>query len=313
MRVLVALGGNALTGPDGSTTPQAQITAARTAMSSVADLIAEGIDVVLTHGNGPQVGNLLVTNEMAAKVVPPVPLDWCGAETQGTLGLVLVNTLEHELETRGSYRPTAALITRARVDPDDPGFQKPSKPIGRYVSREDAEALMAHGQTFQDRGDRGWRRVVPSPEPVEILEAKVVATLVDAGYVVVANGGGGIPVVREADGSWRGVEAVIDKDLGAAMLAEALDVDRLVIATDVEAAMLRYGEPDAEPIGEVRASTLRGYAEAGHFTSGSMGPKVEAVCRFVERVGKPAVITRLDNIVWGVRGEIGTVVLPDVS
>lgn len=313
MRVLVALGGNALTGPDGSTTPEAQITAARTAMSSVADLIVEGLDVVLTHGNGPQVGNLLVTNEMAAKVVPPVPLDWCGAETQGTLGFILVNTLEHELATRASYRPTAALITRARVDPGDPGFQQLSKPIGRYVSREDADALMAHGQTFQDRGDRGWRRVVPSPEPVEILEANVVATLVEAGYVVVANGGGGIPVVREADGSWRGVEAVIDKDLGAAMLAEALHVDRLVIATDVEAAMLRYGEPDAEPIGEVSVSTLRGYAEAGHFTSGSMGPKVEAVCRFVERVGKPAVITRLDNIVWGVRGEIGTLVLPDVS
>jgi carbamate kinase len=311
VRVLVALGGNAMTGPDGSTTPEAQISAIRTAMRSVADLIVEGIDVVLTHGNGPQVGNLLVTNEMAAKVVPPVPLDWCGAETQGTLGFILVNTLEHELATRGSFRPTAALITRTRVDPGDAGFQHPSKPIGRYIARADAEALMAHGQTFQDRGDKGWRRVVPSPEPVEILEADVVETLVQAGYVVVANGGGGIPVVRDDDGSWRGVEAVIDKDLGAAMLAEALHADRLVIATDVEAAELRYGEPDAEPIGEVEVGTLRGYAAAGHFTSGSMGPKVEAVCRFVERVGKPAVITRLDNIVWGVRGECGTVVVPD--
>jgi carbamate kinase len=308
--VLVALGGNAMTGPDGDATAEAQIDAARTAMTSVADLIANGFDVLLTHGNGPQVGNLLVKNELAAQVVPPVPLDWCGAQTQATLGFILLNALEHELRTRGLDRSTVALVTRTRVDPDDPGFHNPTKPIGRYVSRQDAEALMGHGQTFEDRGERGWRRVVPSPEPVEILEAEVVATLADAGFVVVANGGGGIPVVRDEGGLLHGVEAVIDKDLGAAQLAEAVNADRLVIATDVDAAVLRYGEPDAEPIGEVTVTTLREYAEAGHFASGSMGPKVEAVCRFVERSGKKAVITSLTNIVSGVRGSSGTIVVP---
>lgn len=311
MRVLVALGGNAMTGPDGSAAPGDQIAAARRAMSSVADLVTSGVDVVLTHGNGPQVGNLLVKNEMAAKVVPPVPLDWCDAQTQGTLGFILANALEHELATREQHRDTVAVITRTLVDPADPGFDKPSKPIGRYIPRADAETLMEHDQMFEDRGERGWRRVVASPEPVEILEAKVVAALADAGYLVVANGGGGIPVVRAADGSLRGVEAVIDKDLGAALLAEVVHADRLVIATDVDAAVLRYGEPDAEPLGEVRVSTLRGYADQGHFASGSMGPKVEAVCRFVERAGEAAIITSLTNIVAGVRGESGTIVVPD--
>ncbi len=311
MRVLVALGGNAMIGPDGNATSEAQIAAAGTAMSSVADLIAHGVDVVLTHGNGPQVGNLLVKNELAAKVVPPVPLDWCGAQTQATLGFVLLNALEQELRTRRLHRPMAALVTRTLVDRDDPGFEKPSKPIGRYVSREDAQALIEHGQTFQDRGDKGWRRVVPSPEPVEILESGVVVTLADAGYVVVANGGGGIPVVRNENGSLSGVEAVIDKDLGAALLAVAVEADRLLIATDVDAAILRYGDPDAEDIGEVSVATLRRYAEQGHFASGSMGPKVEAVCRFVERSGKTAVITSLSNIVSGVRGNSGTIVLPN--
>ncbi len=311
MRILVALGGNAMTGPDGGATADDQIAAAQVAMSSVADLVAEGIDVVLTHGNGPQVGNLLVKNELSASVVPPVPLDWCGAQTQGTLGFILINALEHELSIRQVQRTTAAVVTRTLVDLDDPGFAKPSKPIGRYVSASDAEELMKHDQTFQDRGERGWRRVVASPEPLEVLDADVVATLAAAGYLVVANGGGGIPVVRNDDGSLRGVEAVIDKDLGAALLAGALGVDRLVIATDVDAAILRYGEPDAEEIGTVSVQTMRSYADDGHFASGSMGPKVEAVCRFVEASGKTAIITSLTQIVAGVRGESGTIVVPN--
>lgn len=310
MRVLVALGGNALAGADGGTGAGEQIAAARRAMSSVADLIAADIDVVLTHGNGPQVGNLLMTSELAAKVVPPMPLDWCDAQTQGTLGFVLLNALQRELSVRSQHREAAALITRVLVDPADPGFSEPTKPIGRYVSKSDAEALMGHGQIFADRGEKGWRRVVASPEPLEILEAAVVATLTDAGYVVIANGGGGIPVVRDDDGSLRGVEAVIDKDLGAALLGEAVKADRLLIATDVDAAVLRYGQPDAEPIGEVSVRRMRSYAEEGHFSSGSMGPKVEALCRFVERSGQPAMITSLSNIVAGVRGESGTIVVP---
>lgn len=313
MRVLVALGGNAMIGADGGATAEDQIAAAETAMASVADVVADDIDVVITHGNGPQVGNLLVKNELAAKVVPPMPLDWCGAQTQGTLGFILLNALERALAERGKERTTAALVTRTRVDPNDPGFAKPTKPIGRYVSQADAEALMEHGQTFADRGDKGWRRVVASPEPLEILEADVVSTLVRAGYLVVANGGGGIPVVRDEDGSLHGVEAVIDKDLGAAVLAQAVQADRLVIATDVDAAVLRFGKPDAEPVGAVSLATMRGYVAAGHFGSGSMGPKVEAVCRFVEQSGQPGIITSLRNIHAGVRGESGTIVVPNAD
>jgi carbamate kinase len=310
VRVLVALGGNAMTGPGGDATADAQIAAAQTAMDSVADLVVEDVEVVITHGNGPQVGNLLVKNELAAKVVPPVPLDWCGAQTQGTLGFILLNALEHALAERGARCATAALVTRTLVDRDDPGFASPSKPIGRYVAKADAAALMEHGQTFQDRGAKGWRRVVPSPEPLEIVDAGAVATLVEAGYLVVANGGGGIPVVREQNGSLRGVEAVIDKDLGAALLARAVRADRLLIATDVESAVLRFGEPDAQPIGQVSVETMRSYLRDGHFASGSMGPKVEAVCRFVEQSGSPGIITSLTSIVAGVRGESGTVVVP---
>jgi carbamate kinase len=310
MRVLVALGGNAMTGPDGSARPEEQIAAAETAMASVADLVVAGYDVVITHGNGPQVGNLLVKNELSASVVPPVPLDWCGAQTQATLGFILMDALEPALAARDVRRPVAAVITRTRVDADDPAFSNPTKPIGRYLRREDAEVLVDHGQTFHDLGERGWRRVVPSPEPREILDAGVVATLCEAGHIVVANGGGGIPVVRDLDGALRGVEAVIDKDLGAALLAHTIAVDRLVIATDVDHAVLGYGTPQARPIGTVSVDEMRGYAREGHFASGSMGPKVEAVCRFVEASGNPGVITSLQGIVAGVSSGAGTVVVP---
>ena len=310
MRVLIALGGNAMTSPDGRARVEDQQAAAEVAMRAVADLIEGGDDVVLTHGNGPQVGNLLVKNELAAAVVPPVPLDWCGAQTQATLGFTLMNALENELSRRGVERRTAALVTRARVDADDPGLSHPTKPIGRYLPEDEARRLMEHGETWEDRGNRGWRRVVGSPEPREIVDADAVRTLVDAGYVVVANGGGGIPTIRDADGL-RGVEAVIDKDLGAALMAETVDADVLVIATDVPHAVLRYGTPDAEEIGRVSVAEMRGYAAEGHFASGSMGPKVDAACRFVERAGGHAVITNLENIRDAVTGGTGTVVVPD--
>jgi carbamate kinase len=310
LRVVVALGGNAMTSADGRARPEDQIAAAEVAMAAVADLVADGHDVVVTHGNGPQVGNLLVKNELAASVVPPVPLDWCGAQTQATLGFILMDALEPALAERGVHRPSAAIVTRTLVDAGDPAFERPTKPIGRYLSRDDALVLMEHGQQFEDRGERGWRRVVPSPEPLEILDAGAVAALAAQGYIVVANGGGGIPVVRE-DGVLRGVEAVIDKDLGATLLARAVGAERLVIATDVDAAVLGYGTDHAEKIGEIAVGDLRGYAAAGEFGSGSMGPKVEAVCRFVEQTGHVGVITSLDQIVAGLRGGAGTVVMPD--
>jgi carbamate kinase len=311
MRVLLALGGNAMTNAEGRARPEDQIAAAEVAMAAVASLLETGAEVVVTHGNGPQVGNLLVKNELAAAVVPPVPLDWCGAQTQATLGFVLMDALDAELARRGVDRRTAALVTRALVSLDDPGFTKPTKPIGRYLPADEAALLVEHGETWEDRGEKGWRRVVASPEPLEILDAPAVQALVDAGFVVVANGGGGIPVVREADGRLRGVEAVIDKDLGAALLGDRLSADVLVVATDVPHAVLRYGTPEAEDIGRVEVSQMEAYAADGHFASGSMGPKVEAACRFVRTTGKPAVITDLDSIVDAVEGRAGTVVLPE--
>jgi carbamate kinase len=309
MRVLLALGGNAMTSADGGARPEDQIRAAGIAMRSVAELVARDVDVVITHGNGPQVGNLLVKNELAASVVPPVPLDWCGAQTQATLGFVLMDCLEAELARRGVVRRAAAIVTRTRVDAHDPGFVKPTKPIGRYLSQDEAALLIDHGETWEHRGDKGWRRVVASPEPLEILDAAAVAALVDAGFIVIANGGGGIPVVRDEDGTLHGVEAVIDKDLGAALLARTVDADVLVIATDVSHAVLHYGTPEAQPIERVSVQGLRSLAGEGHFASGSMGPKVDAACRFVERGGTSAVISNLDNIIDAVAGKSGTVVV----
>ena len=311
MRVLLALGGNAMTNVDGRARPEDQIAAAEVAMTAVADLLAQDLDVVLTHGNGPQVGNLLVKNEVAAAVVPPVPLDWCGAQTQATLGFVLMNALDAALAERHLDRRTATVVTRTLVASNDDGFTRPSKPIGRFLPADEAALLVEHGETWEDRGEKGWRRVVASPEPLQVLDAPAVQALVDAGFVVIANGGGGIPVVREIDGTLHGVEAVIDKDLGAALLARTLGVDVLVIATDVPQAVLRFGTPDAEPLGTVTVQQLRAYAAEGHFASGSMGPKVDAACRFVEQGGTRSVITSLDQITDAVAGRAGTVVVPN--
>jgi len=311
MRVVVALGGNAMTGPDGSARPEDQVAAATRATGSVAELVAAGVDVVLTHGNGPQVGNLLVKNALAAHVVPPVPLDWCGAQTQATLGFVLVSALEAALARHEVDRPVAALVTRTLVDGDDPGFGRPTKPVGRYLPADQARALVEHGETWQDRGERGWRRVVASPEPLEVLDAPAVAALMAAGFVVVANGGGGIPVVRADDGTTTGVEAVIDKDLGAALLARTVSADVLVIGTDVPHAVLDFGTATARDLHTVTVSELRGHAADGQFAAGSMGPKVDAACRFVEAGGDRSVITDLDHLVPAARGEAGTVVVPN--
>ncbi|MHA3837892.1 carbamate kinase [Terrabacter sp. AAH1] len=308
MRVLVALGGNAMTGPDGSATPQAQRAAITVASEHLADLVAAGHEVVVTHGNGPQVGNLLVKNELAAHVVPPVPLDWCGAQTQGTIGFTLLDTLEASLAARGAVRPVAALVTRTLVAADDPGFARPTKPIGRYLPREQAQALIDHGERWEDRGEKGWRRVVASPEPIEVLETRALLTLLGAGYVVVAAGGGGIPVVRSESGAVHGVEAVIDKDLTAALLARAVAADVLVIATDVAHAVAGWGTPDAHDIGRVTLAEMEAYAAVGHFASGSMGPKVDAAMRFVRAGGRRSIVTALDQLATAIDGHIGTVI-----
>jgi carbamate kinase len=305
---MLALGGNAMTNADGRARVEDQIAAAEVAMAAVAELIAHDVEVVITHGNGPQVGNLLVKNELAAAVVPPVPLDWCGASTQATLGFVLMDALDAELARRGVDKRSAAVVTRALVDPNDPGFVKPTKPIGRFLPADEARLLVDHGETWEDRGEKGWRRVVASPEPLEVLDTHAVLTLLRAGYVVVAAGGGGIPVVRKADGTVHGVEAVIDKDLTAAVLARALGADVLVTATDVEHAEVGFGTPQARPLGRVTLEEMEGYAADGQFASGSMGPKVEAALRFVRGGGRRSVITALDRIADAVAGEVGTII-----
>lgn len=317
MRVLIALGGNAMTGPDGSATVEAQRAAIEVAADRIADLVATGTDVVVTHGNGPQVGNLLVKNELTAHVVPMVPLDWCGAQTQGTLGYTLTACLDAALARHGSDRRSAALVTRTVVDAGDPDFLSPSKPVGRFLPEAEARRFVAEGQLWQDRGERGWRRVVPSPQPREVVDAPAAVALVEAGFVVVAAGGGGIPVVRDADGALTGVEAVIDKDLGAALLGSVVHADVLVIATDVDAAVVGWGTPSARPVGRTTVGEMRAIAAAGHFASGSMGPKVEAALRFAEQ-GGTAVITSLvrirdavEAISAGADDVVGTVVVPD--
>ncbi|RCV53304.1 carbamate kinase [Marinitenerispora sediminis] len=307
-RVLVALGGNAMAAPDGSARPEDQRAAIETAMEHVADLVAGGTEVVLTHGNGPQVGNLLVKNELAAHVVPPVPLDWCGAQTQGTIGFTMAGALEAALRRRGVARPVAAVVTRTLVDPGDPAFAAPSKPVGRYLDADQAARFIALGQNWVDQGERGWRRVVPSPQPREILDAAAIGTLVAAGVTTIAAGGGGIPVVRDAAGALRGVEAVLDKDRTSVLLARVVRADTLLIATDVPNAVVGFGTPEARPLGRVDAAELGAYHAAGHFGRGSMGPKVEAALRFVAGGGERAVITALDRMAAGLAGEAGTIV-----
>ncbi|HMG30552.1 MAG TPA: carbamate kinase [Jiangellaceae bacterium] len=308
MRILIALGGNAMTAPGGRARPEDQIAAIGLAARRIAPVVADGHEVAVTHGNGPQVGNLLVKNEIAASVVPPVPLDWCGAQTQGTVGFVLLNALQRSLAEIGAERPVGAVVTRTLVDAGDPAFARPTKPIGRYLPADEAKVMVEHGQSWEDRGDPGWRRVVASPEPLEVLDAPAVAALLAAGFVVVGAGGGGVPVARDEDGTLRGVEAVIDKDLAAAVLGRTLGAELLVIATDVDHVAVHFGTPDQRPLGRLGVAELRRYAREGHFGSGSMGPKVEAACRFVEAGGRRTVITSLDRITSAVAGAAGTVV-----
>jgi carbamate kinase len=313
-RVVIALGGNAMTGPDGSATPGAQRVAIARAAQHVAAVVGTGAEVVLTHGNGPQVGNLLVKNELAAHVVPPVPLDWNVAQTQATIGFTLADELDAALAARGLPQRTAALVTRTLVDPADPGFASPSKPVGRYLPRVQAQRFIDLGQIWEDRGDRGWRRVVASPEPLSVVDTPAIAALSAAGFVVVCAGGGGVPVVD--DGRYgtalRGVEAVIDKDLTAALLARELAADSLVIATDVPHVMVDFGMPSARPLHRVTAAELRELAAAGQFTRGSMGPKIEAALRFLDAGGSRAVITSIEHISAAVSGDdVGTVLQKD--
>jgi carbamate kinase len=302
-RLVVALGGNAIAGERGAD-PESQRIAVEGACEQIADLVAHGHDLVITHGNGPQVGNLLLKNDLARHVVPPVPLDWCVAQTQATLGFLIVTALEAALRTRGLERLISTVITRVLVDRDDPAWVRPTKPIGRYVDREGAAQRIAAGEAWEDRGERGWRRVVASPEPREILDSGTIAALMAEDAIVVAAGGGGIPVVRE-DGRLRGVEAVLDKDLTGALLARTVDADCFLIATDVEAAAIGFGTERQEWLGAVDPDRLRDLHAAGEFAGGSMEPKVRAALAFADGGGR-AVITSLARLREGIEGAAGT-------
>jgi carbamate kinase len=302
-RLVVALGGNAIAGERGAD-PESQRLAVEGACEQIAELIQHGHDVVITHGNGPQVGNLLLKNDLARHVVPPVPLDWCVAQTQATLGFLIVTALEEALRRRGIERLIGTVITRVLVDAADPAFAAPTKPIGRYMTAAEAAERIAGGEAWEDRGERGWRRVVASPEPVEILDRGTIAALMAEDAIVVAAGGGGIPVVRE-DGRLHGIEAVLDKDLTGALLARTVDADCFLIATDVEAAAVGYGTATQEWLGAVDAARLRQLLARGEFGRGSMGPKVRAALAFADAGGR-TVITSLERLREGVEGDAGT-------
>ena len=308
-RYVVALGGNALIPPGATGTAEEQTRTVARAMARLAPLAATGAEIVITHGNGPQVGNLLLKNEMARDLVPPMPLDWCVAQTQATIGLAIQTALEWELHHRASERGVVVVLTRVVVDPLDPARLRYSKPIGRTISFEEAQAAMDEAHHFAEQPGGGWRRVVPSPEPVAIVEESEIRHLLATGAVVVAAGGGGVPVETGEDGRLFGVEAVIDKDLTASLLARRLEADALVILTEAPGAIVNYARPGQRLLERVTPPILRGFQAAGHFAQGSMGPKVEAAVRFVESGGKRAVIASLEDAVEAIAGEKGTQVL----
>jgi carbamate kinase len=314
-RAVVALGGNAITPSGSSGSAEQQTAAIAAAMAVVARVVAEGCEVVITHGNGPQVGNLLTKNVLARHVVPAMPLHWCVAQTQATIGFAMVVALEHELAARGIDRPVVPVLSRVLVAADDPAAREPVKPIGRFVPEAEARAAMADepDQIWREVGPAGWRRVVPSPEPLECLDGRAVHALLDAGAVVIANGGGGVPVCRRPDGRLEGVEAVVDKDLSAALLALELGADHLAILTDVDGVAVGFGRPDERWLAAVAAPELRELQAAGTFGTGSMAPKVEAALRFVEGSGHAATIAALDRADDALRGRSGTRVLAQLQ
>jgi carbamate kinase len=307
-RTVIAFGGNAIAPAGTAGTAGEQTTNIWRTMAQVAELVAEGLDeLVLTHGNGPQVGNVLIKNELARDVVPPVPLDWCVAQTQATIGFTIADTLTYELRCRELERPVVPVVSRVQVALDDPAWQRPSKPIGPYLTDEaEVRRREAEGQRFARQGERGWRRVVPSPEPLVSVDRPAVELLLEDGAIVVANGGGGIPVVEDGRGPLRGVEAVIDKDLAGALLAEELGATTFAILTDVRGVAVGYGTPAQRWLGEVDVTELRRLQLDGEFAAGSMGPKVEAACRFAERTGGRAIIASLDAAVDAMHGDAGT-------
>jgi carbamate kinase len=303
---LVAVGGNSLIRAGEKGTIAEQLANTRRTAQAVVGLIELGYNLVITHGNGPQVGAQLLRSERASDVVYGQTLDVCGAASQGEIGYLLAQSLQNELASAGMDVPVVSLVTQTLVSPDDPAMQHPSKPIGPFYSRSDAdEKKRSLGWQIVEDAARGYRRVVPSPEPIEILELDVIRSLIERGVLVVSTGGGGIPVMR-VDGRLHGVEAVIDKDRASALLAAELQVDLFAISTDTEYVFLNYKKPNQTPLTYVTAKQLEQHLRDGHFPPGNMGPKVESVLRFLQGGGGEAVITSYEHLREAVDGSAGT-------
>jgi len=308
---VVALGGNAIIPAGGKGTIDEQRDLTNDTMQQVANLIASGRRVVLTHGNGPIVGNIVERNEAIKDRISPMPLDVCGADSQGGIGYMIQQSLRNELDARKLSREVVSIVSQVVVSEGDGAFQNPTKPIGPFYSREDADRLVREkGWTMKNDADRGHRRVVPSPKPLEIVETDVISRLLAAGTVVIAVGGGGIPVVRR-DGRLIGIEAVIDKDRAAAVLARNMGAERLIILTNVEEVYVRFGRPDQEALGEVRLTKIRKLHELGEFPAGSMGPKIEAAIDFIESGGRKVIISHARRLLDACKGKAGTHIIPD--
>ena len=302
-KIVIALGGNAL-----GNTPAEQLALVRQTAKPIVDLIEEGNQVVIAHGNGPQVGMInlgMSTAAEAGAIKSDMPFPECGAMSQGYIGYHLPNSIANELAARGIQKSVGTLVTQVLVDEADPAFQKPSKPVGAFYDKATADKIAAErGYTMVEDAGRGWRQVVPSPKPVDVVEKDMVNTLVDSGYVVITVGGGGIPVVKK-DGRLVGTPAVIDKDFASAKLAELIGADMLVILTAVDRVAINWGKPDQKALAEMTVAEAEKYCGEGHFAPGSMLPKVQAAMSFA-KAGGTAVIASLENAAAALRGESGT-------
>ncbi len=308
---IVAVGGNALIKDNQHKTVQDQYAAAVDTMAHIADMIAEGWNVVITHGNGPQVGFILRRSELSAHELHEVPLDYCGADTQGSIGYMFQQALYNEFVRRKMQKSAVTVVTQTIVDRNDPAFQNPTKPIGSFMDEEQAKMRMEKdGWTVVEDAGRGWRRVVPSPIPLRIVEADAINALIDKGFVVIGVGGGGIPVIETPEGNLVGVEAVIDKDFGAAILASMLKADLFLISTAVEKVAINFNKPNQQWLDQMTAAEARQYIAEGHFAKGSMLPKIQAILKYIDNGGKKALITDPAHIKDALNGKTGTWILP---
>lgn len=309
-RVVVALGGNALQKSGVPATAQAQLDVIRDTAKYIIDIIQDGNEVVLAHGNGPQVGRIVIQNETAKDMTPSMPLDVCDGMSQGMIGYHIEQALDDELNAREMDIPVACIVTQVVVDKDDPAFQQPTKPIGPFYSEEESKLLEEKGFHMVEDSGRGYRRVVPSPDPKKIIELKSIKALVEVGHIVITVGGGGIPVIMDENRHLQGVAAVIDKDLASERLAEDLDAEVLLILTSVPKVSLNFGKPDQVDLDQLTAGEANAFIEEGHFAKGSMLPKVRAAMRFAEsKKGRRAIIASLDEAKLALEGKGGTCIV----